>query len=364
MPEMERPQVNLAQPTALRMWMVFGCALAAVFYSAAGDGFVSLGIALAALGTALFSEALALHFGRLWKYPVPAEGTPMAGGIGDARLTDARLTDGRPTGGRIADGRIADGSAAASAMIFVLLLPNSVNPLCVILGAAFAMLLVKFSFGGLGANWVNPALGAWLFLRLSWPGFFNQGQGFHSGGGSGLDTAIRGFFNSTILSLTGAELPSGYMDLLLGLGGEGIIADRGLPLLILGTVLLLSAQISRAWIPAVYLGVYVLLVRVFGALPGGGNIGEGDILYALFSGGTLTAAFFLSADPATGAKTPPGMLAAVVLSASLAFLFRYPGADYCGAFSAAALVNALVPLIRRLESRGTRWAAGSGRRGL
>jgi electron transport complex protein RnfD len=321
------------------MWMISGCALAAAAYSAAGDGFASLGIALAALGAELFSEALALHFGRLWKNPA-----------GRAGPEDVPAGD-RMAGGGFAGGKIADGSAAASAMIFVLLLPNSVNPFYVILGACFAMLLVKFSFGGLGANWLNPALGAWLFLRLSWPGLFNQGRGFNAGGGSGVDAAVRGFFNNTVLAFTGAELPSGYVDLFLGLGGDGIIADRGVPLLILGTVLLNAVQVSRAWMPALYLAVYSLLVRAFGALPGGGAVGEGDVLYCLFSGGTLAAAFFLISDPVTGAKTFPGRLAAAVLAAFLAFLFRYPGADHCGAFPAAALVNAAVPLIRRLECR-------------
>jgi electron transport complex protein RnfD len=343
MAEMERPQVTLAQPTALRMWMIAGCAMAAAVYSAAGDGFASLGIALAALGTALFSEALALHFGRLWKNSVirpPRE-----------ESRDLSLEPPLEEDERIAGGKISDGSAAASAMVFVLLLPNTVNPLYVILGASFAMLLVKFSFGGLGANWVNPALGGWLFLRLSWPGLFTQAQGFIPGGGGGIDAMIRGFFNKTVFAFTGAELPSGYVDLFLGLRGEGIIADRGLPLLLLGTVLLNAVQVSRIWIPALYLGLYTLLVRVFGALPGGGGLWEGDVFYCLFSGGTLAAAFFLVSDPVTGAKTIPGMLAATALAALLAFLFRYPGADHCGAFSAAVLVNALVPLLRRLESR-------------
>jgi electron transport complex protein RnfD len=341
------------------MWMIFGCALAAAVYSAARDGFASLGIAITALAAALFSEALALHFGRLWNYSA-AQAAPDGGRANPGGGLEARISGGKIPAGNPADGRIADGSAAASAMIFVLLLPNSVNPLYVLLGTCFATLLVKFSFGGLGANWVNPALGAWLFLRLSWPSLFSLGQGFHPGGGSSLDAVIRGFFNKTIFAFTGAELPSGYVDLFLGLRGEGIIADRGLPLLILGTILLSAVQVSRVWIPAVYLGIYVLLVRTFGALPDGGGIGEGDVLYSLFSGGTLAAAFLLAADPVTGAKSPPGMLAAAVLSASLAFLFRYPGSDHCGAFSAAALVNAVVPLIRRLESRGR--AFGPGRR--
>ena len=274
--------------------MISGCALAAAVYSAAGDGFASLGIAIAALGAAMFSEALALHFGRLWKNsegPAAPEGVVFEFPEGDKR---------------IAGGKIADGSAAASAMIFVLLLPNSVSPLYVILGACFAMLLVKFSFGGLGANWVNPALGAWLFLRLSWPGLFTQIQGFSSGGGGGLDTALRGFFNKTILALSGAELPSGYVDLFLGLRGAGIIADRGLPLLILGTILLNAVKVSRALIPALYLAVYSFLVWAFGALPGGGGFWEGDIFYCLFFRGNPGGGLFSGLRSGDGGKNFSG----------------------------------------------------------
>jgi electron transport complex protein RnfD len=322
------------------MWLVFGCALGTILYSAARDEFTSLGLALSALAAALPAEALAQHFGRLRAYSL--------------RSPSQRPGDRYPGGaGRITGGRISDGSAGASALILVLLLPNSISWVYPVLGVIFAMLLVKYSFGGLGANWANPALSAWLFIRLSWPSLFNQDPAaFHSGSGGALDTAVRDFLNRTVFAVTGAELPSGYVELFLGSQPGGIIADRGLPLLLLGTILLTAAQANRAWIPGLYLGLYALLVRAFGALPGGGALGEGDVLYALFSGGTLAVAFFIVSDPVTGAKTWPGMLLTTALGAVFAFLFRYPGAELYGALPAAALVNALVPLIRALEHRG------------
>jgi electron transport complex protein RnfD len=303
------------------MWLVSGCALGAALYSALSDSFASLNTALAALAAGLCAEALALHFGRL---------------------------RGQSANGSIAGGSIADGSAAASAMVLVLLLPHTANPLYAALGAVFAMLVVKYSFGGLGANWLNPALGAWLFIRFSWPALFSESPEPISPGGA-LDTAIRSFLNRTVFAVTGAELPPGYVDLLLGAGPGGIIADRGLPVLILGTVLLAAVKVSRIWIPGLYLAAYALLVRSFGALPGGGGLGEGDVLYCLCSGGTFAAAFLVACDPVTGAKTYSGMLLGTVLSAVLAFLFRYPGGELYGAFPAAALGNALTPLIRAAE---------------
>jgi electron transport complex protein RnfD len=303
-------------------------------------------LAAAALAAALPSEALALHFAR-YRAALRRNLADRAG------RADGALTNDRPPGGAL-----ADGSAAASALILVLMLPNRISPVCVILGAVFAMLLIKFSFGGLGANWVNPALGAWLLIRLSWPGLFNDaltlGMSFSSPGAvplGAVDTLVRGFLNKTVFALIGAELPSGYVDLFLGTGAAGIVADRGLPLLILGTLALTAAQANRAWIPAVYLAVYAFLVRAFGALPLGGALGEGDILLCFFSGGTLAAAFLVISDPVTGAKTWPGMLICSALAAALAFLFRYVGGEFYGAFIAAALVNALVPLVRTLEAR-------------
>jgi electron transport complex protein RnfD len=242
------------------------------------------------------------------------------------------------------------------------------------------MAAVKHSFGGLGSNWVNPSLGGWLFIRRAWPASFDKalagspfpvvyeglrggladpqgsplgilkvsGFGPFSGAASPLDGKISSFLNSRIFSAAGAELPAGYMDFLVS-RTPGIIADRGLLALLLGTIIITAFQVSRSWAPAVYLGLFGLLVRIFGALPFGGLLWSGDVLFGFFSGGTMAAAFLLASDPATGAKSKPGILVTVTLGAFLAWFFRYQGADAYGAFFAAALINALTPLIRSFE---------------
>jgi electron transport complex protein RnfD len=343
----QNPQVNLARSTPLRMFLVCSCTGAAVLQSSWTDRFISLELALAALITALGVEFWAQHFFR--------------------------------REGALPGGRVSDGSAAASAMILTLLLPNQINPLYAAAGVVFAMLLVKFSFGGLGANWMNPALGAWLFVRLSWPHAFDAalenssfsalsaalGQGLsdpqgsplgilrlNAGGSSfsGIDAAVTGFLNRGIFSLTGSELPPGYISLFFS-RDPGIIADRGIAALFLGTAVIVASQAIRPWIPAVYLGTYALLIRIFGGIFYGGPPGSGDVLFGFFSGGTLAAAFLLMADPVTGAKSSAGILVTVFLGALFSFVFRYPGAEPYGAFFAVALVNALTPLIRLLEDR-------------
>jgi electron transport complex protein RnfD len=342
---MQKPQVNLSRPTAGRMYLVCVCAGLGIVQSALTDTFRSLAVALCAAAAALLTELLIGGFNRQYRM-------------------------------------IRDGSAAATALILTLLLPNRIHPALAILGAVFAVAVVKHSFGGLGSNWLNPALGGWFFIRLSWPGVFGRSlagspliiiletlgggvsnpqgspMGFLKISGAGnsalsasfLDNTVRSVLNNTVFSITGAELPSGYIDLLFS-RAPGIIADRGLMALLLGTIIITASQVSRAWIPAVYLFCYGLLVRIFGALPFGGVVGEGDVLFGFFTGGTMAAAFLLAADPATGPKSRAGILAAGMLAALFSWIFRYQGFETYGAFFAVALVNVLTPLIRTLEER-------------
>jgi electron transport complex protein RnfD len=336
----QKPQVNLARSTAGRMWLVSLCAFMTVIQSSLTDNFSSFFIALSAVSAAVLTEFLILHQrGKIFY--------------------------------------LKDGSAVASALVLTLLLPNRILPVYAVMAAVFAMAVVKHSFGGMGANWLNPAVGGWLFVRFSWPSAFSAAleasplsllagslsRGFanpqgspleilkiDSGGPfavpSGVDTLVRSFFNT----LTGAGLPGGYIDLFSS-PAPGIIADRGVLALLVGTMIITAAQVSRPWIPALWFAAFGFLVRMAGALPYGGGWWSGDILFALCSGGTLAAAFILAADPATGAKSTWGILLAAFAGGAIAFLFRYQGNEPYGAIFAAALVNAALPLVRRFESR-------------
>ena len=322
-----KPQINISRSTAGRMWLVFCCAGLGVIQSALSDAGASLVVALTALCFAVLAELLIT-----W----------------------------RKNGFE----KIKDGSAAAAAMVLSLLLPNQIHPLYAAAGVLFAVAVVKHSFGGLGSNWLNPSLGGWLFIRFSWPGAFAQAlegsplpalaeqlrNGTGAGAGSALDGAVTVFLNDTVFAFTGAALPAGYIDLLLA-KSPGIIADRGLLALLAGTIIITAFQISRSWVPVLFLGVYGFLVRSAGDLSQGGFFWNGDMLFALFSGGTVAAAFIVAAEPASGAKSNPGIAAAAVLGAVLSWIFRYRGFEIYGCFTALALVNALTPVIRLFERR-------------
>jgi electron transport complex protein RnfD len=336
---LQAPQINLARSTAERMWLVSLCAGMTILQSALTDSCRSLIIALTAAASATAVELL-------------------------FSLKTKKIT-------------LGDGSALTSALIFSLLLPNHIHPAIAAIGVIFAVVVVKYSFGGLGTNWVNPALGGWFFIRFSWPVLFesalknspltilanNIGRGFSdplgspmgilkiSGAtGSALDNTLTSFLNNTIFAMTNTELSDGYMELFV-LNRDGIIADRGLALFLLGSIIITAFQVNRSWVPGVFLGVYALFVRIFGALPFGGSLGQGDLLFGLLTGGTLAAAFLLVMDPVTGPKTNTGALISAALAGFFTFLFKFRGNEPYGAFFAVFLLNALMPLIRNMENR-------------
>ncbi|MCL2192383.1 MAG: RnfABCDGE type electron transport complex subunit D [Treponema sp.] len=312
-----KAQVNISRPTSERMWLLCGLSFLAVVQSAIGDAGASVYVALAALVAALLSELFVTY---------------------------------REHGPK----KIRDGSAAASAMVLVLLLPNQIHPMYAALGAIFAIVVVKHSFGGLGSNWMNPALGGWLFIRFSWPSTFalvlDTADGYIGETGSVVDLTVRDFLNRTVFTVFGAELPTGYIDI-FWLETSGIIADRAVLALFLLVAIMFAFRTGRMWISVVYLAVFTLLVRLVGDLPFEGYLMQGNVVLALLSGGTLVTAFILIAEPSSGAKSIPGNVVMAVLAAVLSVTFRYFGGEFYGGFFAVALVNALTPLLSRLERR-------------
>jgi electron transport complex protein RnfD len=315
-----KPQINISCSSTGRMWLVCGCAFFCILQSAFSDGGRSLGIAVTTVCTAILIEFL-----LTWR----AHGAE----------------------------KIKDGSAVATALILSMMLPNHLHPVHAAFGIAFAITVIKFSFGGLGSNWLNPALGGWLFIRFSWPtAFFNAlgdsassvSEMVFASDTSTIDNSVTEFFNGSVFSIAGVQLPSGYIDLLFN-NNPGIITDRGLFALLIGTIFITAIGINRGWIPLVFLAVYGFLIRFAGDLSD--ILWNGDMLYGIFSGGTIAVAFILAAEPSSSAKLKPGILFSVILTAILSWFFRYRCMEYFGSFVALALVNCLTPVIRLAEEK-------------
>jgi electron transport complex protein RnfD len=314
-------QKNLVLSTTARMYIVAACAFLVILQSSLTDNFSSMWIALAAIFTGLLMETLICLVKRR----------------------------------RI----IYDGSTIVTALVLAMLLPNTIHPGFAAFGTVFAIAVVRLPFGGLGANWLNPALGGALAVRFSWnmiwqesletaslePQGFNLAQSFTSPNAE----AVSDFLNERVFSLFSARLPPFYVDL-FSLPSVGIIADRGLLALTLGSIIIVSCAAFRVWMPFLYLAVYLFLVHIAGA--GGLNLeGNGDVFYALCTGGTLVTAFYLLADPVTGPKSGAGSVFYVLFAAVLTFVFRFLKMELYGAFFAVALLNTLLPMFRVAERR-------------
>ncbi|MHC6202571.1 RnfABCDGE type electron transport complex subunit D [Breznakiellaceae bacterium SP9] len=293
------PQLNLSRSTAFRMRMLSICALLAIIQSSLSDNFASLFIALSACGAAFLTELLLFY-----------------------RTKRAAV--------------IRDGSSLVTALVLSLLLPNTINPVYAAIGTFFAIAIVKHSFGGLGANWLNPAVGGWLFVRFSWPQLFAPLVPAARAGESFFDGGLR-----SVLNALGAALPQGYIDFFFN-ARAGMIVDRGVLGFMVGLILLCSTQACRAWLSVTYLAMFALFIRVLSSM---------DVLLGLLSGGTLAAAFLLTVDPGTAAKSQAGAVVLALLAGAAAGIFRYAGGEAYGVVYAAALVNVLVPLVRSIESK-------------
>lgn len=335
------PQARLTASSSFRMWTTACCLLLPVLQSSASDGFASAALALAAVAAALVSE---------WAVDLASGSEPRSA---------------------------LDGSAAVSALVLTLLLPSGLPPAMAAAGAAFGVLVAKRSFGGLGANWFNPALAGWLFVRLSWPAAFDaamEGSGIAildaavrkslsdpSGSPvallkiagvkpSGADAAVADWLNSNLLSRFGAELPSGYLDLLSS-SRPGLVGDRGVGALLAGTIAMIAFGILPAAVPFAFLASYGVASRVWGGLPFGGGLMMGDALYALLTGGSLAAAFFLAGDPATGPKSRAATIMGAAATGAAAFALRFAAGDPFGVILSASLANLAVPFVRIVERK-------------
>jgi electron transport complex protein RnfD len=263
---------------------------------------------------------------------------------------------------------IHDASAFTTALIITLLLPNMINPFIAAAASFFAIAVVKESFGGFGSNWLNPALGGWLFVRFSWPSLFDEAlklspMTFLSNleDDSGLnpvvlltrnDFGVRSgenitqFLNLNIFSFFDIELPANYIDFFLD-PGPCLIADRGVFGLIIGCALLIASRAVRRENSIIFIALYLTLT-LFG---GASAIGGGDMIFCLFSGATLVVAFILACEPVTSSKSRGGRVFYALFAALLSFVFRYLKAETYGAIFACATLNMITPIVCMIEEK-------------
>lgn len=225
---------------------------------------------------------------------------------------------------------INDFSAVVTGLLLALNLPPTLPWWMGVLGAVFAIVVVKQLFGGLGQNFMNPALAARCFLLISFAGNMTY-------------FVYDGVTGPTPL----AELKAGEavktMDMLLG-NIRGTIGETSVIAIMIGAMFLLLMGVIDLTIPGSYLVSFVVFIVIFG----GHGLDPQYITAHLCGGGLMLGAWFMATDYVTSPITTKGRIVYGVCMGLLTGLFRLFGGSAEGVSYAIIISNLLVPLIEKV----------------
>ena len=228
---------------------------------------------------------------------------------------------------------IADGSALVTGMILALNMPPEIPVWIPMLGGVFAIIVVKQLYGGLGQNFMNPALAARCFLLLSFSGLMNNftasGIGFDSVSGATPLAMIRSGESVDLAALVIGRIP-------------GTIGEVSVIALLIGAVYMLVKKVISPRIPLIYIGTVAVFLFLFGGFD------PYYVLCEVCSGGLIFGAFFMATDYVTSPITPKGQVVFGILLGLLTGIFRLWGASPEGVSYAIILSNLCVPMIERV----------------
>jgi electron transport complex protein RnfD len=245
---------------------------------------------------------------------------------------------------------VDDHSAAITGLLIAFNLPPDIPYWIPIIGSVFAIVAVKQLFGGLGQNFVNPALAARAFLLASFPAHMTNwtfapdvmsGATFDAASSASYDAAT----SATYLARIKAD-PSftpdfyDYLAVLFGKLG-GCIGETSAVALLLGGGYLLYRRVINWRIPVCYIGTFALLAFIYGRE----GFFTGNVLFEVLNGGLIMGAFFMATDYATSPVTPKGKVIFGIGCGFLLYLIRFYGGYPEGVCYSILIMNLLVPVI-------------------
>ena len=222
---------------------------------------------------------------------------------------------------------ISDFSAVVTGMILALNMPPEIALWIPALGGVFAIIVVKQLYGGLGQNFMNPALAARCFLLISFTG---QMSAF----------TLDGWTGATPLAVLKAGESVDVAAMFIG-KIPGTIGEVSVIALLIGAAYLVVKKVISLRIPVTYILTTAVFVFIFG---------QQDLNYVLahlYGGGLIFGAFFMATDYVTSPITPKGQIVFGILLGILTGLFRIFGGSAEGVSYAIIISNLLVPLIER-----------------
>ena len=225
---------------------------------------------------------------------------------------------------------ITDLSAVVTGLLLALNLPVGVPWWVGAMGAVFAILVVKMLFGGLGQNFMNPALGARCFLVISFPALMTN-------------FACDAYSGATPLAALKAGEAVNVQAMMIG-NIAGTIGETSMVAIVLGASFLIWFGIIDLKVPGSYILSFVVFVVIFG----GRGLDYNYIMAQLAGGGLMLGAFFMATDYVTRPITVKGQYVYGIFLGIMTGIFRIFGPGAEGVSYAIILGNLLVPLIEKV----------------
>lgn len=225
---------------------------------------------------------------------------------------------------------ITDLSAVVTGLLLALNLPVTIPLWMAALGGVFAILVVKMLFGGLGQNFMNPALAARCFLLISFPA---QMTNF----------VTDGFTGATPLAALKAGESVDIMNMVVG-RTAGTIGETSMIAILIGACFLILVGVIDLRIPGSYLVSFLLFAGIFG----GHGFDPAYLAAQLAGGGLMLGAFFMATDYVTRPITVRGQYLFGIFLGLMTGVFRIFGPGAEGVSYAIILGNLLVPLIEKI----------------
>ena len=250
------------------------------------------------------------------------------------------------------DDKTYDLSCLVTGVLLAFVCPPTIPYWMIIVGDAFAIILVKMLFGGVGKNIVNPALAGRAFM-FSWPVAMSTWVKVGFSNAAGILSAVDAETAATPLAaMHQGQLPTeSIMDAFLGNVG-GCIGETSALLLLIGFAYLLHRKVITARIPLAYIGTVAVLSFLF-------PMGQDRFTwlgYQLFTGGLMLGAIFMATDYVTSPLTRLGQVVYGIGCGVLTIMIRYFGGYNEGVSYAILIMNCCVVLLDRI-GRPTKFGA-------
>lgn len=224
---------------------------------------------------------------------------------------------------------VGDYSAVVTGLLLSLNLPVGATWWMAVLGGIFAILIVKQLFGGLGQNFMNPALGARCFLLISFAGRMTN-------------FAYDTFTGATPLAVLREGGTVDTLQMVIG-NTAGTIGETSVIAILIGAAYMLYRGVINIRIPGTYLVTFLVFILLFG----GHGLDGSYLLAQLAGGGLMLGAWFMATDYVTSPITLTGQIVYGVVLGVLTGIFRCFGASAEGVSYAIIFSNLLVPLIEK-----------------